>query len=265
MKALTLPLDHVVIAVADLDAAMNEFRAMGFTVSVGGQNGPTHNALVPFQDGTYLELICPRSWLARMLFIAFYRSKLLHLLKTIIPSLSFRVFSWLGGPSGVCDFCLRIVSQGNENLQSVIADLRAQGVDMSDVIEMARTKPNQEVAQWRLAAPVDLQLPFFIEDITNVDVRVPSGEAAIHKNGVVGISRLLLGEQKSDKQLASIAEYFSTKRSSKKYSDNANVNYIDYCLDAKLETELALELIAKDGSAMRLESFDGISTLLKLK
>src|SRR3954464_472307 len=54
-------LDHVIIAVFDLDEAVEDYRALGFTTIYGGRhaNGATHNALVCFQDGTYLELLAP--------------------------------------------------------------------------------------------------------------------------------------------------------------------------------------------------------------
>src|SRR6266851_2618471 len=52
-------LDHVVLVVLDLDAAVADHRTRGFTVTPGGVHagGMTHNALVGFQDGSYLELI----------------------------------------------------------------------------------------------------------------------------------------------------------------------------------------------------------------
>ena len=52
-------LDHLVIAVADLARAVEDYRALGFTVNIGGRHpGRTsHNALVVFEDGAYLELI----------------------------------------------------------------------------------------------------------------------------------------------------------------------------------------------------------------
>ena len=51
--------DHVVLVVLDLDAAVAEHRERGFTVTPGGEHagGLTHNALVGFADGSYLELI----------------------------------------------------------------------------------------------------------------------------------------------------------------------------------------------------------------
>ena len=54
-------LDHVVIAVRDLAGASADFRSLGFTVVRGGTHpgGWTHNALIAFSDGSYLELLAP--------------------------------------------------------------------------------------------------------------------------------------------------------------------------------------------------------------
>ena len=59
---LDLRLDHAVIAVADLAAAMADYEALGFTVRFGGEHPGrrTHNALIYFADGSYLELIAER-------------------------------------------------------------------------------------------------------------------------------------------------------------------------------------------------------------
>src|SRR5688572_4659608 len=54
-----LQLDHAVIAVQNLEAAMEEYRGLGFTVIRGGihANRATENALIVFANGTYLELL----------------------------------------------------------------------------------------------------------------------------------------------------------------------------------------------------------------
>ena len=61
MQAETLlpPLDHLVIAVHDLDAAIDRHQNMGYQVVIGGHHPGrlSHNALVIFQDGSYFELI----------------------------------------------------------------------------------------------------------------------------------------------------------------------------------------------------------------
>src|SRR4051812_10582726 len=55
---LSATIDHVLIHAADLDDATRRYTAAGFTVTAGGRHpGYTHNALVSFADGSYLELI----------------------------------------------------------------------------------------------------------------------------------------------------------------------------------------------------------------
>ena len=51
-------IDHIVIAVPDLDVARKSYEALGFTVVPGGRHPVgTHNALIAFADGAYVELI----------------------------------------------------------------------------------------------------------------------------------------------------------------------------------------------------------------
>jgi len=51
-------IDHIAIAVDDLDAAGSAFETAGFRITPGGSHPTgTHNALIPFADGAYLELI----------------------------------------------------------------------------------------------------------------------------------------------------------------------------------------------------------------
>ncbi len=52
-------LDHVVFVAHDLAVTVKEYRGRGFTVTPGGEHadGITHNALVAFADGAYLELV----------------------------------------------------------------------------------------------------------------------------------------------------------------------------------------------------------------
>src|SRR5947209_3775333 len=56
---MMLGIDHIVILVGDLAVATADYTTLGFTVVQGGEHtdGATHNALVAFADGSYLELI----------------------------------------------------------------------------------------------------------------------------------------------------------------------------------------------------------------
>ena len=60
---MALTLDHIVIAVKDLEQTITDYRALGFNVLQGGEHPgrPTYNALVVLADGAYFELIAWRS------------------------------------------------------------------------------------------------------------------------------------------------------------------------------------------------------------
>ena len=56
---MALHLDHVVVLVDDLEQAARDYGELGFNVSPGGRhdNGVTHNAIIPFEDNSYIELL----------------------------------------------------------------------------------------------------------------------------------------------------------------------------------------------------------------
>ena len=60
---MSLPLDHIVIAVQDLERTIADYQSLGFNVLRGGEHPgrSTHNALVVFADGAYFELIAWRA------------------------------------------------------------------------------------------------------------------------------------------------------------------------------------------------------------
>ena len=160
-------IDHVVLVVTDLGRAVDDHRARGFTVTPGGEHagGLTHNALVGFADGAYLELIAFHDAAAA-------RGK--H---------SWQPVAERGG--GWADFAL------------ASDDLAADAAALAELLKRppesgGRTRPDGVAVAWqsaRLLAP----LPFLIEDITLRQVRVPSGAQAAHANGTRGIAGVVLG------------------------------------------------------------------------
>ena len=78
-------IDHLVIVVPELEAAVASYRGLGFTVVPGGRHPiGTHNALIAFEDGAYLELI------------AFFE-----------PHAQHRWYERLQQDGGLIDFCCR--------------------------------------------------------------------------------------------------------------------------------------------------------------
>ncbi|RIK36458.1 MAG: VOC family protein [Chloroflexi bacterium] len=166
-------IDHVVILVEDLDRGIQQYRDLGFTVIPGGKHPRfTHNALVSFADGSYLELI------------AFW--------ETTDPAAP-DVHRWqkhLEHGGGLIDFALAVAP-----LEEGVAAIASRGIAVDGPYPGARSRPDGVQVAWKGAAPAEKQpgsLPFMIEDVTERSVRVPGGEAVIHANGVRGIQTLTI-------------------------------------------------------------------------
>lgn len=168
-------IDHVVIASGDLYSAIANARAAGFTVVPGGVHGSghTHNALIAFADGSYLELFAPTA----------QRRTAEH-----------RWFPRIRNGGGLVDFCLL-----GPDLATSTAEIRARGVEFSAPFAMSRLTPEGTRIEWLLSTPPGVTgqngWPFLIEDVTPRASRVPHApEQLRHANdakGVAGITVLV--------------------------------------------------------------------------
>lgn len=159
---MPLSIDHIVIAVADLEAAVRDYAALGFTVLPGGEHPRgSRNALVVFEDGAYLEII------------AFPR-----------PVPDFRWWQVLdrAGP-GLVDYAVL-----PDDFEADLARARAAGIVMDGPIEGGRLQPDGARLAWRSARPPEPDIPFLVTDVTPRDLRVPAGAARRHPNGVTGVA-----------------------------------------------------------------------------
>ncbi len=158
--------DHIVVVVPDLEAAIGAYGGAGFTVVRGGRhNIGTHNALIAFADGSYIELIA--------------------FLNPVPGHPWYRALQTRGG---LVDFCMQ-----TDDLESDVASLRAAGAAIGDPSPMTRDRPDGYRLTWVLAIPqppFNGQVPFLIRDETPRDERVPRERS--HRNGVTGLSRITL-------------------------------------------------------------------------
>ncbi len=174
-------IDHIVIAVKDLDAAVADYTAAGFTVTPGGEhtNGETHNALIAFADGTYFEIIAWKDpgaatdtvWLRR-----------------------------LQAGEGFVDYALRTA-----DLDAEIARLRDEGLDAPDATPGGRVRPDGQAVEWqtlRIDPERHPSLPFYCHSTNDITLRVPWGQAAVHANGVTGIGKVFIGVASLDQAAA---------------------------------------------------------------
>ena len=182
-------LDHLVVFVDDLTTAITRFESKGFTVTPGGTNGPTHNALIVFSNDTYIELIALQSSRARLIMRSLRHIGVLALRRWLKRDLQTRLLDWMSGPQGLIDLCLR----GTE-LNDISHLSPLSGIGLTDSVQFKRHRPDGLVVQWTLRGANERRQPFFIQDATPVDYRIPAGDVRIHPNGALGISEVRTGE-----------------------------------------------------------------------
>ncbi len=163
-------IDHVVVLVRDLERAAADYGRAGFTVTPGGRHahGATHNALIPFEDGTYFELIA---------FLEPERRQ------------EHRWWSRLAQGEGLVDYCLL-----SEGLVADAEALRGRGLPLDGPSDNGRLRPDGRRIAWRsvflgrgVGHPA---LPFTIEDVTPRALRVPSGPATRHRLAATRVAGL---------------------------------------------------------------------------
>jgi catechol 2,3-dioxygenase-like lactoylglutathione lyase family enzyme len=173
-KTMTLSLDHVVIAVSNLEQAMADYRDLGFTVIYGGRHasGTTHNALICFRDGTYLELLASTGE---------------HKSRTDAVDFS----HLLEHGEGVSGYAF-----ASDDLESDAAALRERGVNVDEVREGGRRRDDGAELRWKTAFIDGGMSPFLIQDVTPRNLRVPDDAATTtHANGAAGICAFVVVPQ----------------------------------------------------------------------
>lgn len=150
---MILGIDHILIAVEDLDKAMEVYRRLGFQVLVGGDHSTvgTHNALVPLSDGCYLELIGVKK-------------------PELAQQFPFgqQVLEALSKPNQLAGYALE-----SDNLNGDVQAVRDRGLTITKAPPGGRVRPDGQQVSWRTAHPENPRLPFLIQDQTPRQLRVP--------------------------------------------------------------------------------------------
>ena len=169
-------LDHVLFGGDSLEEMETAFAEDGLFTEYGGPhgNGRTHNAVLGFTDGSYLELIAPIDRDRR----APRRDDLLR------------------GNAGPCGWALE-----TSDIADAVDVFRTRGIEMDAPIELTRERPDGRHLRWKLAFPGDFGpgtfYPFLIEDITPRTDRIDPA-AVTDAPELTGLSKVLLGVQDRD-------------------------------------------------------------------
>ena len=100
-----------------------------------------------------------------------------------------RLLDWMSGPQGLIDLCFR----GTE-LTEICTSSPLYGIDLTDPVQFKRHRPDGWVVQWTLRGAKNRRQPFFIQDVTPIDYRIPAGDVRVHPNGAFGIYEVRTGE-----------------------------------------------------------------------
>ena len=168
---MTLSIDHIVISVNDVNAAIETYRGLGFNAFYGGKHasGQTHNGLVVFDDGSYLELI-----------------------GLVDPNQTdegdFYDLIRADKSEGYSGFALI-----SDNMEVDIARMQVAGIQPSEVTSGGRTRTDGTVLKWKIASLDDGRNPFIITDETPRILRVPAeGDNIVHPNTTQGVADIRL-------------------------------------------------------------------------
>jgi len=182
-------LDHLVILVSDLDLAAADYERLGFAVTPGGEHADdlTCNALIPFEDGSYFELV--------------------SFLDPEDPTDNIWGWREFLPREGLIDYCV-----ASDDLESDVGRLLSLGFGVDGPDDGGRRLPNGEKIRWRSARmrQEGRFLPFLIEDLTPRELRVPGGPAVEHPNGATGIVRLEISAPNVEEAATSLAMLLET-------------------------------------------------------
>ncbi len=135
-----MQIDHVILAIRDLESGMREFEDLTGVKPVYGGSHPdrdTHNAIAPLSGGMYVEILAPKDGL------------------DAIPDF-FKNFHQLT----LVGFAISV-----RDIERVESTVRALGLDTNGTESGSRTTPNGGLLAWRLLLinePESFMNPFFI-------------------------------------------------------------------------------------------------------
>jgi hypothetical protein len=139
---VSFALDHVIVHVADLEAAIADWRALGLEPTDGGFHPTigTRNAIVRFPDRTFLELLTIED-----------REKVREFAPAMLA------FAELH-PDGPIYWCVR-----TDDIVSAADAVRGAGLKAGEIREGRGVRDSGKIARWRTLIIEEPAFPFLIE------------------------------------------------------------------------------------------------------
>jgi catechol 2,3-dioxygenase-like lactoylglutathione lyase family enzyme len=189
--------DHAVIAVSDLDRAIEAYHSLGFDVFPGGrhEHRGTHNALIRFGGADYIELLG-----------VYDPDKAVH------SGLNGRTLAEFvrdreGGLVGHC--------YATDDIEAEAAGMREAGLVIVGPFEMRRERPDGRALTWRLLVPVDVpwrrRWPFFIQWDDPDEERLSVEGVGAHRNGARAVTGVAVAVRDLEEAVGLYSTLFNTE------------------------------------------------------
>ena len=253
-----LAFDHAVIYVPNLEKAISQFTALGFTIKPGGEHTHTHNALIIFNDRSYIELLALKPSWRRWLLLGIAKSGMLDLIANSKSDIGWRVMRWISYKYGPIDWALR-----TDNSEVTMTYLRENNIPLLDSLRYQRTLADGRIAEWTMVSAKDLDLPFLVADQTDIDLRVPLGEHTEHANGALGISKITVSAKDghlAHRNLRTLLGIAIDQEISDKLTTRLDNTLIAFTKAENLAQPFSLELLYSGDKQVHLDRYKTFGT-----
>ncbi len=175
---------HILIKTNRLKQTVSSYESLGFTITYRVLPEKSHNAMIYFRDGSFLELFNPKPLQVSDKFIL----GLLKLFRPINPAMIKRYMHYITSKEGITDYALDSVpvAEAEANLISI----KQMGVQVSKKIKLSKKLPDGRKQTWWIAMFEECTMPFFMSAY-DPPITCQEHEYA-HRNGVVGIDCLVI-------------------------------------------------------------------------
>ena len=228
-------MDHVLFVGKSLSDMERGFADAGFESTYGGSHdtNPTHNSLIGFADGSYIEL-----------------------LSTVTPEVDDPMRNHhMNNDAGPCGWAIEV-----DDLDRIIERGDRAGLDTWGPIAMSRETPRDTVASWELAgyesAVRGELLPFFISDTTPRERRI-SPTDGVAGSELTGIETVVIGTSDLDRTTQLFESVFDLSVSRQETDPDQQLELVQYPAESIV---LASPTAESSWLTDRLDKFgDGIS------
>ncbi|WNS43110.1 VOC family protein [Paenibacillus sp. MMS20-IR301] len=175
---------HILIKSKDLKHDVSVYEKWGFTVTYRTDPQRSHNALIYFRDGSFLELFDPKpAYMPDRLI-----TMLLKLFRHAKSAKIKRFMHYLSCGGGITDYAIDSVPSEEAELSLQLS--KQAGARISSITKLSKTLPDGRKQRWWIAIPEEPALPFYMSAY-DPPVICHNNELT-HHNGVQGIDCLVI-------------------------------------------------------------------------